>query len=137
MIEVIDPSVAVRWFAPDGDAGDAQAERLLEAVVAHPRLFAVPELFFHELLAVLCRRLRQARDVAAALDRTSRLGLRRVRLDGKMTSRAARLAFDYRIGGYDACYVALALELRGVWVTFDRAAHDRIAALEASRVPGR
>ena len=60
MIRVVDASIAVKWFAPDGDAGDAAAERVLHLVAANPRRFVVPELFAYEVLSVLCRRLPQA-----------------------------------------------------------------------------
>jgi predicted nucleic acid-binding protein len=132
---VLDPSVAIRWFAPDRDPGDAAAERVLRDVVASPARFVVPELFFYEMLAVLCRRMRQASDAHSALARLVRLGLRRVRLDDRLIRRAARLAYGHRLSGYDACYAALAAELRAVWLTFDRAAHDRIADLGLSRIP--
>jgi predicted nucleic acid-binding protein len=56
-------------------------------------------------------------------------------LDDVIVRRAAKLAFDHRLGGYDACYAALALELRGTWLTFDAAAHARIEALGISEVP--
>ncbi len=135
MIYVVDASIAVKWFAPDGDATDRVAESVLHQLVRQPRGFVVPELFFHELLSVLCRRLGQARDVSAAMDRTVRLGIRRVRLDERLTRRAARLAFDQRITGYDACYLALALEFGGTWLTLDARAHARVAALGASSVP--
>ena len=135
LIWVPDVSVAVKWFAPDGDEEDAQAEAVLRRVAAQPRHFAVPELFFHELLAVLCRRLRQARDVAAAIDRATRLGMRRVRLDARLVQRAARVAFDHKLTGYDACYVALAWELDGKWLTFDEAAHRRIESMGCSALP--
>lgn len=137
MIEVLDVSVAAKWFAPDGDDNDALAEAILRQFVARPRRFLVPELFSYELLAVLCRRMKQARDVQAAMDRTGRLGLRHVRLDARLLRRATRLAFDHRLTGYDACYAALALEMGGTWVTFDVAAHERLAPLGISRVPGR
>jgi predicted nucleic acid-binding protein len=129
VIEVVDTSVAAKWFAPDGDRTDALAEAVLRGIVAQPRRFVVPELFFYELLAVLCRRMRQHRDVARALDRTARLGLRRVRLDDGLARRASRVAYDYRVGGYDACYAALALELHGTWITFDRAAHEKLSVV--------
>ena len=44
MIRVVDASVAVRWFAPDGDATDAVADRILARVVSHPKEHVVPEL---------------------------------------------------------------------------------------------
>ncbi len=136
MIQVVDVSVAARWFAPDGDASDAAAETVLRQIVAQPKGFVVPELFMHELLAVLCRRLRQASDVAHALDRVARLGLRRVALDQKLIRRAARIAFEYRLTGYDACYAALAVELDGKWLTFDVTAGRRLSALDVCRIPG-
>jgi predicted nucleic acid-binding protein len=127
--------VAAKWFSPDGDRTDAVAEKVLRNIARNPSPYVVPELFFHELLAVLCRRMRQARDVSTALGRAARLGLRRVRLDDVMVRRAATLAFAHRLGGYDACYAALAFELRGKWLTFDAAAHARIEGLGISEVP--
>ena len=135
MIAVLDTSIAVKWFAPDGDAGDAVAERVLRDVVVHPRRFVVPELFFYEMTAVLCRRMRQAGDAYKAVSRLARLGLRRVRLDDRLLRRAIRLAYDHKLGGYDACFAALALDLGGVWLTLDHAAHQRLTALGISRVP--
>lgn len=63
-------------------------------------------------------------------------GPRRVPLDGKLIRRAARIAYDYRLTGYDACYAALAVELGAVWLTFDTAACHRLAALDVCRTPG-
>src|SRR5438309_301677 len=65
-------------------------ERLLRDVVARPRRFVVPELFFYEMTAVLCRRMSQARDAYTALRRLAQLGLRRVRLDDRLLRRATR-----------------------------------------------
>ena len=50
---VLDASVAVRWFVSEEahPHADAVLERLLEA----PELFAVPELFYYEVHAVLAR----------------------------------------------------------------------------------
>jgi predicted nucleic acid-binding protein len=135
MIAVLDASVAIKWFAPDREAGDVAAVRVLREVVAHPTRFAVPELFFYEMLAVLCRRMRQATDARAAYARLARLGLRRVRLDDRLVQRATRLAYERRLGGYDACYAALAAEVRGVWLTFDRAAHARLTGMGISHIP--
>lgn len=135
MIHVLDASVAIKWFAPDGDDGDAVAVRVLHDVVGHPSRFLVPELFVNEMVALFCRRLRQAGDARRAWERLARLGLRRVRLDDRLVQRSVRLAYDRRLSGYDACYVALAAELGAVWLTFDRAAHARVADLGLSRVP--
>ena len=135
MITVVDASIAIKWFAPDGDRSDTVAVGVLQEIVSRPTRFVVPELFFHETLAVLCRRMRQASDAYAAYSRLVRLGLRRIRMDDRLARRAARLAYDCRVSGYDACYAALAHELGGVWLTFDRAAHDRVAKLGIARIP--
>lgn len=135
MINILDASVALKWFAPDGDATDAAAERILRDIVAYPKRFIVPELFFYEMLSVLCRRLRQGGEVQKAHARLVRLGLRRVQLDDRLARKAARLAFNRKISGYDACYAALAVEFDGVWLTFDRAAHERLAGTGVSRIP--
>lgn len=135
MIGVVDASVAIKWFAPDGDATDAASERVLRDVVARPARFVVPELFFNEMLAVLCRRMRQSRDAHGAYARLVRLGLRRIRLDDRLARRATRLAYDHRITGYDACYAALAAEFGGEWLTFDRRACERLSKLGIARVP--
>jgi predicted nucleic acid-binding protein len=34
--------------------------------------------------------------------------------------------------GYDACYAALASDLKGCWLTFDKKAHKRIATEKMS-----
>jgi hypothetical protein len=34
--------------------------------------------------------------------------------------------------GYDACYAALAVDLKGCWLTFDQRAHQLIKTEEAS-----
>jgi predicted nucleic acid-binding protein len=133
---VLDASIAVKWCAPDGDRTDAAAERVLRTVVARPAAAIVPEIFMYEVLAVLCRRMRQASDARRALDRIARLGLRRIRMDGRLADAALRLAYRYRLSGYDACYAALAREMDATWLTFDAAAHERIATLGISQVPG-
>jgi predicted nucleic acid-binding protein len=88
-----------------------------------------------EVLSVLCRRFRQGRDVSLAMNRLVRLGLKRIRLDERLVRRVARLVYDHCITGYDACYAALAFELDGRWLTFDRAAHARVEALGICEVP--
>lgn len=135
MISVIDVSVAVKWFVADGDRTDASAERVLRKLVEHPGSYVVPELFIYELTAVLCRRLRQARDVGRAMDRFTRFGVRRIPLDGKTLRRAVRMAFDHRLTAYDAAYAALAIEIGGEWLTFDEAAARRLAGLDVCRIP--
>jgi predicted nucleic acid-binding protein len=128
VILVLDASIAVKWFVADGNESDAVAERVLRDLASSPGKFVVPELFTYEMLAVLCKRLPQASDAQRAIDRLARLGIRRVRADEKLSRTAVRLAYRHRLTGYDAAYAALALELRGTWLTLDEAAHRRIEA---------
>ena len=53
MMWVIDASVAVRWFLDEET--DPGADAVLREVIDRPGVFAVPELFAFEVLAVLRR----------------------------------------------------------------------------------
>jgi predicted nucleic acid-binding protein len=134
LIFVLDASIAVKWFIPDGDAGDAAAERILRDIAVRPAKYVVPELFMYELLSVLCRRFRQAGDAQRAIARLGRIGLRRVRMDERLARTAVRLAYRHRLTGYDAAYAALATEISATWLTLDKQAHQRLEALGISRL---
>jgi predicted nucleic acid-binding protein len=52
-----------------------------------------------------------------------------------MTLGLARRAVPFLkkgLTGYDACYAALAAELRGCWITFDEKAHQRIRSFKVT-----
>ncbi len=125
MIWVVDASVAVRWLiaGEEHPHADAVLERMLES----PRSFAVPELFAFEVYAVLCRLHPNATEAfLRGIVPVLQCGI----LRHPMTVELARTADRFvRIGltGYDACYAALAMELRGSWLTFDEQAHRRLA----------
>src|SRR5206468_1836046 len=102
----------------------------------HPSRYVVPELFVHELLAVLCKRFKQASSTQRAMDRLARLGIRRVRTDEKLARTAIRLAYRHKLTGYDATYAALAVELPATWLTLDQEAHRRVAEAGLSRLAG-
>ena len=53
MTYVLDASVAVRWFLDGNDQRTVDA--VLERLLAEPEQFAMPELFFYEVFAVLAR----------------------------------------------------------------------------------
>jgi len=125
VIHVVDASVAIRWFT---GAASPQAEEVLEAMVAAPGGFAVPELFLFECFSVLTRIVPEGRDifengVMPVLD----AGV----LRAPLTTALARLAEPYvrrGLTGYDACYAALARELDGTWLTLDRKAAARVGS---------
>jgi predicted nucleic acid-binding protein len=130
MIWVIDASVAVRWFLETESHPNADA--VLERVVQQANSFAVPELFAFEVHAVLCR---VHPDGARVFEECMMPLLEGGIYRQPMMPGLARLAAPFvkrGLMGYDACYAALAAELKGCWITFDEKAHQRIRALKVS-----
>lgn len=131
---VLDASVALRWLLRDARHPDAMA--VLEHVHRHPTAYAVPELFAFETYSVLGR---LAPDPLAAW-RAAILPL----LTGgvhrhPMTEELAGLGARYiglGLTGYDASYAALAEQVGGRWLTFDKAAHRRLEASGVSFLLG-
>ncbi len=126
MIWVVDASVAVRWFL--ANEIHPHAEAVLEHLVYRPESFAVPELFCFEVFSVLCRV--HSRGPEAFLEGVIPLlegGMFRHPMTTSLASQAERF-IALGLTGYDACYVALAQTLQGVWLTFDARAHRALAA---------
>ena len=114
---VLDASVAVRWFVAEGE--QPHAELVLERLLASPEEFAMPELFFCEVFSVLARTRSDYRSVyVEGFLPLVESGPLRYPMAGAVAERAADLV-DKGLSGYDACYVALAAELQGLWLTFD------------------
>jgi predicted nucleic acid-binding protein len=135
MIWVIDASVAVRWFLEDEI--HPHAEEILRALVDEPERFAVPELFAFEVYSVLERL--HPDGFGAFRDGVIPL-LQGGMLRQPMTEDLALRAHRYvRLGltGYDACYAALARDLKGIWLTFDERAHRLIARGKISHLLGK
>jgi len=132
MIWVIDASVAVRWFL--AEEADSASDSVLREVIDKPEVFAVPELFSFEVLAILCR----THPRGALVFREGLLPLLSAGvLRHPMTeSLAAQAEFFVAQGltGYDACYAALARELKGLWLTYDTKAHKRIRRQRVSHL---
>ncbi len=127
---VLDASVALRWVLIEEE--HPNADWVLQRVIERPELFAVPELFAFEVLAVLWR-LHPEPDEAFAQAMLPVLngGLLRYPLTEGLAARALAL---HRPGltGYDACYAGLALELDACWLTFDRKAQRLLAPAVSS-----
>ncbi|MFZ0134399.1 MAG: type II toxin-antitoxin system VapC family toxin [Desulfobacterales bacterium] len=138
MIWVLDASVAVRWFLED--EAHASADEVLRAVIEDPGKFAVPELFAFEVYAVLQRLHPQGltafrKGVLPLLQG----GLLRHPMTEDLAVKANRFV-KKGLGGYDACYAALALDLKGCWLTFDKKAYkliekDKISFLLSEGLP--
>jgi predicted nucleic acid-binding protein len=124
MIWVIDASVALRWYLKEETHDYADA--VLKAVVEEPSRFAVPELFAFEVYAVLQRLhpdgLRAFRKGIIPLLQG---GMMRHPMTDDLAVKANRFV-KKGLTGYDACYAALALDLKGCWLTFDKKAHKLI-----------
>ncbi|MEI8172082.1 MAG: type II toxin-antitoxin system VapC family toxin [Deltaproteobacteria bacterium] len=124
MIWVIDASIAVRWFLED--ESHPHADAVLRRLVDRPELFAVPELFCFEVFSVLCRIHPKSRDVYinGMIPIINGGMLRQPMTETLVNDSAIFVAMG--LTGYDACYAALALELKGSWLTFDEKAHRAI-----------
>ncbi len=123
MIRVVDASVATKWFREE--KGSDRAREYLFEIQERPEAFAVPELFFFEVHAVLLRLL-EARDVEEALQGLLKLGVRRYPMDEGLSHCACEIVSKFKLTGYDAAYAALAKLLRGKWLTFDGEAVSRL-----------
>ncbi len=130
MIWVIDASVALRWFLEE--EAHQSADEVLKKVVEDPCRFTVPELFAFEVYAVLERLhpdgLRVFRKGIIPLLQG---GLLRHPMTEELAVKANRFV-KKGLTGYDACYAALASDLKGCWLTFDKKAHKRIATEKIS-----
>ena len=127
---VLDASVAVRWFLED--ESNENAERVLDRLAHEPGRFAVPELFCFETFSVL-ERLHPT-PLKAFVEGVAPI-LQGGLLRYPMTESLARRADSFvskGLTGYDACYVALAEELEGVWLTYDKRAVSTLANPELS-----
>ena len=126
MIWITDASVAIRWFLKD--EAHKNADAVLQQLIDQPERFAVPELFCYETYAVLCRMHPSPADAfIKGLVPILHSGILRHPMTGELAHRAYRFV-KKGLTGYDACYAALALELKGIWLTFDKKAHQNIVS---------
>ena len=128
VLQILDASVALKWFLKTGE-NEGEVERAIEvlnAVELNPALFVVPSLFYHETHAVSCRRLPTPKAVSEAMELLWHLGMHCVPWDPEIAQTAAELSFAGKLSAYDATYLAIAQELKGTWVTFDRKAHRQV-----------
>jgi predicted nucleic acid-binding protein len=124
MIWIIDASVAIRWMLED--ESHPNAERILNMVVETPEFFAVPELFGFEVYSVLQRIHPQGITAfTQGIVPILQSGIFRQPMTKELALKADRYVRS-GLTGYDACYAALAKDLNGIWLTFDKKAHNHI-----------
>jgi predicted nucleic acid-binding protein len=121
MIWVIDASIAVRWFIEQ--ESHPNADSVLEKMLSQPERFAVPELFCFEVYAVLSRIHPHGAEVfIKGMIPVINCGILRYPMTESLVLKAADFV-NKGLTGYDACYAAMAKELKGMWLTFDGKAH--------------
>jgi len=124
MIWVIDASVAVRWFI--GDEMHPNADRVLVKLIDQPGIFTIPELFAFEVYAVLQRAHPDGLEAfQKGIIPLLQGGILRHPMTEKLAMKANQFV-KYGLTGYDACYAALAQDVKGMWLTFDQKAHTLI-----------
>ncbi|MBW1741514.1 MAG: type II toxin-antitoxin system VapC family toxin [Deltaproteobacteria bacterium] len=125
MIWVVDASVAIRWFLKD--EAHLNADAVLQRLIDRPESFAVPELFCFEVYAVLCRVHPSGYDVfVRGVIPILSSGIFRQPMTENLANQAIRFV-KKGLTGYDACYAAVAKEMKGMWLTFDEKAHKCLA----------
>lgn len=132
MVEVIDTSVAIKWFVKE--SGQEAALEVLKKVLETPDQFAVPELFYFELSHVFHRLVPKPNAGQLELFHTIlTLGIYRFAMTADLYQELRPLQ-SLGLSGYDAAYVALAKLVKGKWITFDAKAHAKIARFSLSRL---
>jgi predicted nucleic acid-binding protein len=139
VIWVIDASVAVRWFIEE-DA-HPHADEILKTIIDVPEKFAVPELFSFEVFSVLQRIHPNGLEAfIKGVIPILQMGIFRQPMTENLAVKANRFVKS-GLTGYDACYAALAKDLRGLWLTFDEKAHrllqrEKVSCLLTEKMPG-
>lgn len=129
---VLDASVAAKWFVVEDDSD--RAMKVLDDVALRPEGFAVPELFFVEMLNVLKHVQPDTAKLHGHLTDLEHLGLQRLAHGHEMLATAATLAHEHDLSGYDALYAACAKLLDGAWLTADAKAHRRLSRTKLTRL---
>jgi predicted nucleic acid-binding protein len=125
-LQILDASVAIKWFVPE-EEGRREALAILDEVRDAPAGFAVPDLFFNEMLAVLTRLASPDSSlVREYLDALQDLGIERFGNGRELLDCAADLACALGLTGYDAVYLAAAKLAEGCWITADARAHHKV-----------
>jgi len=129
MVQILDASVAVKWFVEEEDSKKAQ--EILSQVLTHPEDFAVPELFLFEIANVLYILSKGDTDLYKDLfDTLCSLPIARYPITAEFHS---EIIIFQKLGltAYDASYAALALLCKGTWLTADKKAVSLLLSKES------
>ena len=131
-IKIIDASVAIKWFAVNEKWRD-KALFVLEDVLNSPKKFAVPELFYYEILNVVNRIGVFDKNSNALFGELLDIGINRFSVSDNLVQGIYKYQ-KLGLSGYDGAYAALAEDLGGEWLTFDKKAHAKVKKLNISRL---
>jgi predicted nucleic acid-binding protein len=115
---VVDASIAASWFLPD-EATPSATALARRAAREYP---TVPSLFVHEMRNLLVMALRRGR-VSETHVRQQFKDLEKLRktiADPREPGAILRLAVEHRLTGYDATYLALAVDKGLPLATLDK-----------------
>lgn len=115
---VADASVILKWSLPD-EPGREKALLLRDRHLSGEVPIVAPELLFYELANVLPRRWGDAAKATELFREICAVGPEKFPFEAPQWIRAMELSAHYRISAYDACYLALAQELRCRLITAD------------------
>ncbi len=118
MIVTPDASVLLKWVLPGDDEQDTEAALALRDEAAAGTLdLVVPQLWIYEVGNTLARRFPE--DADELLGSFVDFGLTEAKLDAGWRARTVSLSVRFGVAFYDAAYHAVALGLRGLFVTAD------------------
>lgn len=126
---VFDANVWISRVSPE-EVHHLVSRRWIRGQVTAGTDFTVPNLLLAEVAGGIARRTgnaREGRDAVRMLLRTPRLTV--VLLDAALGDRAAELAAQLRLRGYDAVYVAVAEAMGMPLVTWDQEVLARASAV--------
>ncbi len=132
-LSFVDASIALKWFFQE-EKNSLAALEILNQIKNQPTYFAVPELFFNEMLHVFCKTVQDKKLILEYLGALQDLGFARFGNGGETLKTAVYLAKTYQLSGYDAIYAANAMLSDGVWITADEKAHRKIEKLKISQL---
>lgn len=106
---VLDASVGVKWFSDKGEASLRQALAVRDAHITQQLVIVVPDLFYYEVInAIVHKKFIPTEAVQLAASKIFALELSTVYIDADLMSASVKLARQFGITTYDACYAALA-----------------------------
>lgn len=132
---VVDASVAAKWFLPaKNETLSDEAFRLLRLHAEGEIAFVVPDLFWAETANLLWKAVRLGRCTKVAAE-TALMSLKERKFPTVSSLALLEVAFGIAVAFdrtvYDSLYVALAIDLKGQFVTAD----ERLANALAARLP--